>query len=57
MLGRHHAFIQATPMRHDETQRSPLQALETSLREPAGLICAALVLALIAVIVQIAAVW
>ncbi len=44
-------------MRHNATQRPLLDMLETSLREPARLVCAALVLALVAVIAQIAAVW
>jgi hypothetical protein len=44
-------------MRHNATQRPLRDALEMSLREPAGLVCAALVLALMAVIVRIAAVW
>lgn len=44
-------------MRHNATQRPLTEALETSLREPAGLVCAALILALVAVIVRIAAVW
>ena len=57
MLGSLYAFIQAKPMRHNATQRALLQALDISLREPAGLVCAALVLALIAVVVQIAAIW
>jgi hypothetical protein len=44
-------------MRHNATQRPLLAALELSLREPAGIVCIALVLALAAVIVRIAAVW
>jgi hypothetical protein len=44
-------------MRHNAAQRSLLQALEASLREPAGLVCAALVLALVTVIARIAAAW
>lgn len=44
-------------MRHNATQRTLLESLEISLREPAGLVCAALLLALVAVIAQIAAVW
>jgi hypothetical protein len=44
-------------MRHNATQRPLLAALEVSLREPAGLVCAALALALVAVIVRIAAIW
>lgn len=44
-------------MRHNVTQRSITETLEISLREPAGLVCAALVLALVTVIVRIAAVW
>lgn len=44
-------------MRHNATQRPLLTALEISLREPAGLVCIALILALTAVIARIAAVW
>lgn len=44
-------------MRHNATQRPLLAALEISLREPAGLVCIALVLALLVVISRIAAVW
>jgi hypothetical protein len=44
-------------MRHNATQRPLLAALEMSLREPAGLVCIALVLALLVVISRIAAVW
>jgi hypothetical protein len=44
-------------MRHNATQRPLLDAIEMSLREPAGLVCAALMLALVTVIVRIAAVW
>jgi hypothetical protein len=50
-------FVQAPAMRHNATQRTLLESLEISLREPAGLVCAALLLALVAVIAQIAAVW
>lgn len=44
-------------MRHNAPQRFLLEALEISLREPAGIVCAALVLALVTVIAQIATVW
>ncbi len=44
-------------MRHHAKQRSLVETLEISLREPAGLVCAALVLALATVIIRIAAVW
>jgi hypothetical protein len=44
-------------MRHNAAQRSFRETLEISLREPAGLVCAALVLALVTVIARIAAVW
>jgi hypothetical protein len=44
-------------MKHNATQRPLRDVIEMSLREPAGLVCAALVLALMAVIVRIAAVW
>lgn len=50
-------LFQAPPMRHNATQRSLRETLDISLREPAGLVCAALVLALVTVILQIAAVW
>jgi len=48
-------FVQAVPM--NAIQRSLLEAIETSLREPAGLVCAALLLALVTAITRIAAVW
>lgn len=44
-------------MRHNATQRPLLAAIELSLREPAGLVCAALLLALITIAVQIVAIW
>ena len=50
-------FVQAAPMRHNAAERSLLETIEISLREPAGLVCAALVLALVTVIARIAAVW
>jgi hypothetical protein len=44
-------------MRHIAT-RSPLRdALGSSLREPAGLVCLSLMLAMVAVVMRIAAVW
>ena len=57
MLEYFYPFVQAVPMRQNATQRSLLEAIETSLREPAGLVCAALLLALVTVITRIAAVW
>ncbi len=56
-VGQFQYAYQAVPMRHNATQRPLLDAIEMSLREPAGLVCIALVLALAAVIARIAAVW
>jgi len=44
-------------MRHPGTPRSVLEGLQLSLRDPAGLVCAALVLALVVVAIRIASVW
>ena len=44
-------------MKHSAAQRSVRHTLAISLRDPAGLVCAALLLALLAVIERIAAVW
>ncbi|WP_256438172.1 hypothetical protein [Tardiphaga alba] len=44
-------------MRQPNAQRSFTDELRISLREPAGIVCAALSLALITVIARIATVW
>jgi hypothetical protein len=44
-------------MRHPDIPRFVLQGLQISLRDPAGLVCAALTLALVAVAIRIASVW
>jgi hypothetical protein len=44
-------------MRHPDIPRSVLQGGQLTLRDPAGLICTALILALIAVAIRIASVW
>lgn len=44
-------------MRHPDIPHSVLQGLQISLRDPAGLVCAALILALVAVAIRIASVW
>jgi hypothetical protein len=44
-------------MRQPDTPRSGPQGLQISLRDPAGLVCAALILALVTVAIRIASVW
>jgi hypothetical protein len=44
-------------MRYPGTPRSVLEGLQLSLRDPAGLVCAALTLALVTVAIRIATVW
>jgi hypothetical protein len=44
-------------MRHLDIPRSVLQGVQLTLRDPIGLVCAALILALIAVAIRIASVW
>ncbi|WP_283804903.1 hypothetical protein [Tardiphaga robiniae] len=44
-------------MRHPDIPHSVLQGVQLTLRDPAGLVCAALILALIAVAIRIASVW
>lgn len=51
------AFRIVLRMRHPDIPRSVLQGLQISLRDPAGLVCAALILALVAVAIRIASVW
>ncbi len=50
-------LLQDVPMRQPTNARTALQALALPLRDPSGLVCAALLLALFAVVVQIASVW
>lgn len=49
--------IRPLPMRHIATRRSLRDTLGLSLREPAGLVCFSLMLAMVAVVMRIAAVW
>ncbi|MGM4901644.1 hypothetical protein AB8B21_24660 [Tardiphaga sp. 866_E4_N2_1] len=44
-------------MRHPDIPHSVLQGVQRTLRDPASLVCAALILALIAVAIRIASVW
>jgi hypothetical protein len=44
-------------MRQPDTPRSAPQGLQISLRDPAGVVCAALILALVTVAIRIASVW
>lgn len=47
----------AVRMRQQIPQRSLLQDLQIATQEPAGLVCIALIVALVTVAVRIAAIW
>lgn len=44
-------------MRHPTARRPLIDELQIALREPAGLVCVALVVAVALIVVRIAAIW